>query len=304
LPTEQWESYVTWREGIDDRLATVAAKQNRITTLYGAIIASTKAQDLPFIYSTGTDVNEYVNHVISFSEAVKQDYADLVKYKSEIQNLELEINALNSVDEGFAKVYGVSLLEQRRSLAPGYITEMEQAIKQTTSAQAELLNAQVVYLDAIDIKAQEMLKGWDGVKSEAKKQLIIGSITAALDILTATGISGSAAYKLYAGDGKILLDKTKRTTNDWWEILGLRTGQLGDYVSNWINTGKFLDGLNKYGIKSEQAGYDFVTNKIEELSGPKSNFQVLIDRLNEHLKWAKEEEDRRNNTPPNPFVPV
>jgi hypothetical protein len=240
---------------------------------------------------------------MSFTDTVKQDYADLIKYKSQIQSLELEINAMNSVDEGLAKKFGVSLLDQRRAAAPGYLTEMEQAVKQSATAQIELLNAQVVYLDAIDEKSKEMMTGWDNVKSTAKTELIVGSIAAALDILSQTGKSGMAFYKLYDGDWKILMDKSKRNVSSWWEILGLRPGQLADYTSRWMNTSRFLDGLHRHGITGEQAGYDFVTNKIDELSGPDSNFQKLIDRVNEHLKFVKEQEGKQDHSP-NPFIPV
>jgi hypothetical protein len=304
LPPQQYEAFTAWQAGAAERLAAIAAKQNRITALYGALVASTKAQDLPFIYSTGTNVNEYVNHVMSFTDTVKQDYADLIKYKSEIQALELEINAMNAVDEGLAKKFGASLLDTRRNTAQGYLTEMEQALKQTATTQVELLNAQVLYLDAIDEKAKEMLTGWDNVKSAAKTELILGSITAAIDILAQTGKSGMAFYKLYDGDWKILMDKSKRNVSSWWEILGLRPGQIADYVSDWMNTSKFLDGLHRHAINSEQAGYEFVNNKINELSSPDSSFQVLIKRLNEHLDWAKKEDERRRNASPNPFIPV
>jgi hypothetical protein len=304
LPPENWQAFNAWRDGAAERLATIAAKQNQITALYGALVTTTKGQDLPLVYTTGTNVNEYIKHIMSFADAVKQDYADLIKYKSEIQALELEINALNAVDEGLAKKFGASLLDVRRQSAPGYMTEMEQALLQTARTQVELLNAQVVYLDAIDAKSKEMLNGWDSVKAEAKKELIIGSIAAALNILAQTGKSGMAFYKLYDGDWKVLKDSTKRNVSHWWEILGLRPGQIADYVSDWMNAGRFLDGLHRHGITSEQAGYDFVTGKIEEMSGPNGNFQILTNRLNEHLKWAQEEDERRGNSSPNPFIPV
>ena len=304
LPPSQWESYTKWRDGVAGRVALIAAKQNQITTLYTSLISNINGQDLPAIYTTGTDVNAYVSHAIDFANEVQKDYANLTKYKKQIEDLELEIETINKLDDGLAKRYGVSLLDLREELSSGFMTEARQAIKQTQASQAQFLNANVLYLDAIDKKSKELLVGWDQVKDNAKQQLILGSVMAVLDILTATGISGSAAYKLFAGDGKVILNKSTRNINSLWEILGLRGGQVGDYVQNWVVTGRFLDGLNKYGIDTSQKGYDHIENKVNELTGPQSNFQILANRLNEHIEYVKKEEERRNNAPPNPFVPV
>ena len=304
LPPSQWEKFTTWRAGMEDRVSLIASKQHHIATLYTALATTLNGQDLPEIYTTGTDVNAYVNKAIDFANEVHDDYDKLKWYRDQIAKTELEIQTINSLDEGFAKLYGVSLVDQREELASTFMADAREAIKQTQYSQAQMLNSEVLYLDAIDKKSKELLVGWDGVKDAAKKSLIIGSITAALDFITTTGISGNAVFRLMHDEGPKILKKTDTWVRDMWQAVGFRGGQAVDFVTMSITTGRWLDGLDKNAIKTSQAGYDFIQKRVNELTGPQSNFQILADRLKEHIEYVKKEEERRNNAPPNPFVPV
>jgi hypothetical protein len=289
---------------LESRVSAIASKQAYVTNLYTQMSVALDGQDLPQVLSTGTDVNAYINKAKEFMDETVKDYGKLQWYREQIEKTQLEIEAMNSVDEGFAKLYGVTLVDKREEVASVFMAKWRENLEQTQIAQAHSLNSQILYMEAVDEKSEELLKGWDSVKDAAKKSLIIGAVTAYLDILTSTGISGNAVYRLMNDEGQKLLKSSTRTARAMWQAAGFRGGQALDYITMWMTTGKYLDGLNKNAIKSSQQGYDFLNEKLDKLTGPKSNFQTLADRLKEHLDWAKEEEERRNNTPPNPFVPV
>lgn len=289
---------------MESRVSAIASKQAYVTNLYTQMSVALDGQDLPQVLSTGTDVNAYINKAKEFMDETVKDYGKLQWYREQIEKTQLEIEAMNSVDEGFAKLYGVTLVDKREEVASVFMAKWRENLEQTQISQAHALNSQILYMEAVDEKSEELLKGWDSVKDAAKKSLIIGAVTAYLDILTSTGISGNAVYRLMNDEGQKLLKSSTRTARAMWQAAGFRGGQALDYITMWMTTGKYLDGLNKNAITSSQQGYDFLNEKLDKLTGPKSNFQTLADRLKEHLDWANEEEERRKNTPPNPFVPV
>lgn len=289
---------------MESRVSSIASKQAHIANLYTGMSSALDGQDLPEVLSTGTDVNAYINKATEFMDETVKDYGSMQWYRDEIAKTELEIEAMNSADEGFAKLYGVTLVDQREEAASVFMAKWRENLQQTQISQTHALNSQVLYMEAVDEKSLELLNGWDSVKDAAKKSLIIGAVTAYLDILTSTGISGNAVYRLLNDEGKKLLDRTTRTSRAMWQAAGFRGGQAVDYVTMWMTTGQYLDGLNKNAITTSTEGYDFLDEKINKLTGPDSNFQTLSNRLKEHLDWAEEEEERRRNASPSPFVPV
>jgi hypothetical protein len=168
----------------------------------------------------------------------------------------------------------------------------------TGRSQALWLNAQVGYVEKTDAKAKEFLEGWDRVKDNAKRDLIIGSVFSVVEMLTGFGIGGSGAVdllKVIRTDAKGMLKSTR-----WWG----NAGDTLDFGSAAINTYQAYETLIKNGIKDVDGATKWIDDRLTTLTGPSGNFQILIDRLNEHIKWAKEEEERRNSAPPNPFVPI
>ena len=293
------KGYLNWRKGIETRVALISTKQDRIATLYTALSAHTNGQDLPEVYSNGTDVNEFIKHAKNFAFEIQKDYLNSKSYTDEIQKLEREISLINSIDTKLAKRYGVSLVDTREELAAPEMASGRQALLNTQQSQGNAMNAHVLHLDAVEQKSAEMLKGWDQVKKNAKTADIIGGIMAVVDIITATGISGNAAFRTWHDEGPEFLKNT--TLKNGMTTIGLRGGQMGDYVSNWTNTGKYLDGLNKHHLKNEGDAYKYVEDKVRELTGPNSSFQKLVNKINDHVWWWNEQE--KNKPDPNPWVP-
>jgi hypothetical protein len=237
------------------------------------------------------------------TESVK-DYGKLQWYRDQIDKAGREIQAMNSVDEGFAKLYGVTLVDQREQAASVFMAKWRQGLVDTQLGQAQALNSQLLYMESVEKKSEQLLNGWDSVKDAAKKALIVGVISVYLDQVTQIGISGNAVYRLLGDEGKKMLNRTSDTwVRAMWQAAGFRGGQVLDYITTWKNNGMFLDGLNRNAITTSAKGYEVLQGKIDQLTGPNSNFQRLANRLREHVEWAKEQE-RNGDGDPNPFIPV
>ena len=294
------QGYLKWREGIQSRVALIATKQDRIATLYTALSTAINGQDLPEVYSNGTDVNEFIKHAKNFAEEVDNDYRKMQPYKDEIKKLEREIALLNGIDTKFAKRYGVNLVDTREEMASPEMASARQALRNTVQGQGDMANAHVLNLAAIQDKSAEMLKGWDQVKKNAKTADTIGAVMAVIDIITATGISGNALFRTMHDEGPLMLRET--TLKNMMTTIGLRGGQMVDYVTAWTNTSKFLDGLNKHKLNNEGDAYKYISNKVKELTGKNSNFQKLVDRITDHVNhWNWWEKHKKPD--PNPWVP-
>jgi hypothetical protein len=305
LPPEQWAAYAKWKASLETNVSAVAAKQAYIANLYMQMSAALDGQDLPEILSTGTNVNLYISKATQFMTEAVKDYGKLQWYRDEIERTGREIQVINSLDEGFAKLYGVTLVDQREESASVFMAKWRESLLQTQVGQAHALNSQLLYMEAVDEKSKELLNGWDNVKDAAKKSMIIGAVEVYLDFISQTGISGNAIYRLMGDEGKKMLNRTSDTwVRAMWQAAGFRGGQALDYITTWKNIGMYLDGLNKHAITTSSKGYEVLDEKIQTLTGPNSNFQALADRLKEHLAWAKKQEESSGDGSPNPFIPV
>ncbi len=277
----------------------MAGKQRRISQLYTFLASAYDAQDFPEVYSSGTNVTEFVNHASNFALEVKKDREKFDVYLSEINTLESEIKAFRSIDQAFADKYKVSLKDYQEQYGGPQLAQLDEYLEATGKSQATLLNAQVGYVQSIDAKSKEFLDGWEKVKDNAKKDLIWSSIFSVVDILTGVGIGGAGAVYL------VYRDVSKMTTaRKWWDV-GTNGGDVVDLASVAMNTYNYFDKIEQMGInKTAPDVINWITNKVGNITGDNGNFSVLVKKLTEHAKWAKEEDERRSNTPPNPFVPI
>jgi hypothetical protein len=288
---------------LDSRVSAIASKQAYIANLYSQMAAALDGQDMPAVLDTGTNVNSYISKATEFMEESIKDYGKLQWYRNEIEKAALEIQVMNTLDEKFAKLYGVDLVDTREAAASVSMARWRESLVQTQLGQAQSLNSQILYMEAVEQKSSELLDGWDRVKDAAKKSMIIGAVQVYLDFITQTGISGNAVYRLMGDEGKKMLNRTSDTwVRAMWQAAGFRGGQAVDYITTWMNIGKYMDGLNRHAVTTSSKGYEVIQGKIEQLTGPTSNFQKLASRLQEHLTWAKQQE--RDRSPPNPFIPL
>jgi hypothetical protein len=268
-----------WRESVATNLAELAAKQHQISVYYTALATVLNGQDLPEVYSTGIDVDAFVSHILNFKNEVLSDYESLEAYKTQILALQKQIDAINQADEDAAKKFNVDLLTVRQQLAPTYVADAKEAVLQTAQSQAMYLDANVKYLEAIEKKSNEMLSGWDATIKARSKAITMGAILSVIDIITATGISGNAVFRLVHDEGIDMLKNTSIKT--FGTAVGLRGGQAGDYVSMWMTQSKFYDSLIQHGIKTSDQGHEYIKGRVNELTGPNSNFQTVVNRLTE-----------------------
>lgn len=278
----------------------MGTKQRRISVLYTQLAATYDGQDFPEVYSQGSNVGEFVSNVEKYTVELKKDQNKFDTYLNEIHQLELEIGAVRSVDQGFADKYNVSLQEYHETYASTELAQMDEYLRATGKSQALHLNAAVGYMEKVDEQAKELLDGWNRVESNARKDLIVGAVLNVVDILTGIGIGGAGAVFLLKGRD---LTKAEFTgTRLFWD-LGTNGGDVVDMASVALSTYVVYDNINRLGInKKSNDVLDWLENKVNNITGKGGNYDTLVEKLKKHVEWVKEEE--KNQAPPNPFVPV
>ena len=282
------------------RLATIGAKQRRVSELYTYLAAAYDGQDFPEVYSNGTNVGEFVENVNKYRKEVQKDNAKFDVYLSEIKNLDLEIRALRSIDQGFADKYKVSLQAYQETYASTELSQVNVYLRETGKSQALHLNAAVGYFEKVDEQAKELLDGWERVEDNARRELVVGAILNVVDILTGIGIGGAGAVFLLKG--RDLTRPEFTGTRLFWD-LGTNGGDVVDLASVALSTYNFYDNINRLGINKKTTDVlDWIQQKVDGITGKGGNFDKLVEKLKAHAKWA--EEERENQPPPNPFVPI
>jgi hypothetical protein len=278
----------------------MGAKQRRVSELYTYLAAAYDGQDFPEVYSNGTNVGEFVENVNQYRIEVQKDNDKFAVYLGEIKQLDLEIRALRSIDQGFADKYKVSLQTYQETYASTELSQMDEYLRATGKSQALHLNAAVGYLEKVDEQAKELLDGWKRVEDNARKELIVGAILNVVDILTGIGIGGAGAVFLLKGRN---LTKPEFTATRLFWDLGTNGGDVVDMASVALSTYNFYDNINRLGINKKSTDVlDWIQKKVDGITGKGGNFDILVEKLKDHAKWA--EEERENQPPPNPFVPI
>ena len=278
---------------MDARMATLASKQRAISEAYTFLKAAYDAQDFQEVRDGGTDLQDFISHANSFAKGVWDDRAKFEPELNKIKKLEREIRLYKGIDEKFAKRYGVNLNEHLETYGGSYLTKFDEYAKYTGESQALMLDSQVMYIATIDDKAKEFLDGWDKVKKHVKKETAFDAVSNVVDVLTGLGIGSHGAFHL------LTRDTTGMTLSQKFGGIGASGGDALDMVTVAFSTYNFYNNINKQAInKTPSDVTNWVKNKVTEITGKDGNFQLLINRIKDHIEAAK-----KPPTDPNPFIP-
>jgi hypothetical protein len=276
----------------------MATQQRRISELYTYLAAAYDGQDFAQVYSHASNVGEFASNVDKFRLEALKDQGKFDTYLTEIKRLQLQMNALRGIDQGLADKYGVSLKEYHETYASTELSQMDEYLRATGKAQALHLNASVGYFEKLDEQAKGLLDGWNRVESNARRDLIVGAIVNAIDIITGIGLGGAGIAFLYKGRD---LSKPEFTATRLFWDLGTNGGDAVDMVSVALNTYKFYDNIDRLGINKKSSDVlEWIEKKVNTITGKGGNFDLLVEKLKSHVKWVQEQGENS----PNPFIPV
>jgi hypothetical protein len=274
-------------------MAAMASKQRAISDAYTFLSETYDAQDFPDVRTDGTDLQDFIRHANNFAKGVWDDRAKFEPELNKIKKLEREIRLYKGIDEKFAKRYGVDLKKHVETYASSYVTKFDEYAKYTGESQALMLNSQVKYIATIDDKAKEFLDGWDKVKKNLKTETDFAAALNVVDVLTGLGIGANGAFHLFTRDATSWTNARK-----FWDT-GANGGDALDMVTMAFNTYNFYAYIDKNAInKTPSDVTNWVKDKVTEITGKDGNFQLLINRIKDHVEAAK-----KPPTDPNPWVP-
>jgi hypothetical protein len=278
----------------------MATQQRRISELYTNLASAYDGQDFSLVYSHTANVGEFAANVNNFRLEALKDKDKFDAYLREIKSLQLQINTLRSVDQGFATKYGVSLKEYHETYAGTELAQMDEYLRATGKSQALHLNATVGYFEKLDQQSKALLDGWERVESNARRELIVGAIVNAIDIISGIGLGGAGIAFLYKG--RNISSPEFTATRLFWD-LGTNGGDAVDMVSVALDTYNFYSNIDRLGINKKSSDVlEWIEKKVGAITGKGGNFDLLVEKLKAHHSWVKEQEEHRG--PPNPFIPI
>lgn len=242
------------------------------------------------------DLDSYVANATKFVDDVSGDQLELIKYQTEVADLQTQIDAQRQLDLAAAEKTGVPLEDWYKQYGKEEFIRENEARTKLADANARFQESQLDYINELSGQAQQYLDGWDKIKDTVKGKEGLETITNLRKMLN----DASAGTDSVFGQALNNLRDASKGTRTLIEDADRYQGQLptsGEEPPTPYEQSKLFRKLN---IEDSAGAIKEIDRGIKDFTGKEGAIQQLISRLRDEEKRLKEEGDK---APSEPFLP-